>query len=108
MPASYGLHPVLNLAHLERYHVSEDNLGDRPKKHLNRLDFSEVPEYEVESITQERWRKSRKGRRTQELLVRFVGYDSSFDEWLTRRQLKNAPDILKAWDLRQESRALSQ
>jgi hypothetical protein len=57
MPASYGLHPILNLAHLECYHVSEDGLGDQPKKPLNRLDFSEVPEYEVELITQERWRK---------------------------------------------------
>jgi transposase InsO family protein len=53
MPASYGIHPVLNIAHLERYQASDADLGDRPQTGLSRLDFSEVPEYEVDSIIQE-------------------------------------------------------
>jgi hypothetical protein len=28
MPASYGIHPVLNIVHLERYQVSDTNLRD--------------------------------------------------------------------------------
>src|SRR3979490_881899 len=27
MPASYGIHPVLNIAHLEKYHLSPDEFG---------------------------------------------------------------------------------
>ena len=104
MPASYRIHPVLNMAHLELYRSSDPDLGERPVKNLNRADFTEIPEYEVEKILKDRWRKARNGRRTQELLTRFVGYDSSYDEWLTRRQLKNAPDILQAWDWKGVSR----
>ena len=47
LPASYGIHPVINIAHLESY--KPDNIHpDRPKKHLNRKDFSENPEFEVD------------------------------------------------------------
>jgi hypothetical protein len=101
MPASYGIHPILNIAHLERYASSDPEFGTRPTKLLNRDDFDTIPEFEVEAIVQDRWRKSRNGRKVQELLTRFTGYDASFDEWLTRRQLKNAPDVLRSWDLRQ-------
>ena len=50
MPQSYGIHPVLNIMHLERYQPSPDEFGNRPAKSLNRADFDELPEYEVEMI----------------------------------------------------------
>ena len=50
MPQSYGIHPVLNIAHLERYQPSPAEFGNRPAKSLNRADFDELPEYEVEMI----------------------------------------------------------
>ena len=100
MPASYGLHPVLNVTHLESYTTSDPAFGSRPSKRISRDDFETLPEYEVESIVAERWRRVRNGRRIQELLTHFVGYDSDYDEWLTRRQLKNAPDMLREWDRR--------
>ena len=98
MPASYGIHPVLNSSHLEPYHVSDPTLGERPIKNLSRADFEAVLEFEVETIIAERWKHVRNGRRVQELLTPFTGYDSSFDEWLTWRQLKNAPECLREWD----------
>jgi len=61
LPASYGLHPVLNIAHLEEYKLSPSSLGDRPTKRLNRQDFDELPEFEAEAIVGERLHKTRKG-----------------------------------------------
>ena len=98
LPASYGIHPVLNSAHLEPYISSDPQFGPRPSRHLDRDDFSELPEFEVEKIVRQRWKRVRNGRKVQELLTRFSGYDASHDEWLTRRQLRNAPDVLRQWD----------
>lgn len=35
MPASYGIHPVLNIAHLEKYQKSPPEFGEWPTKELN-------------------------------------------------------------------------
>jgi transposase InsO family protein len=102
LPASYPMHPVLNIAHLEKYNPSDQTLGERPTRHLNRADFSEVPEFEVESIIKSKWKKSRNGRRVELLWTKFADYDHSFNEWLTRRQLRNAPRVLRHWDKSQE------
>ena len=40
MPASYGLHLVLNVAHLECYTASDPSFGPRPVKSLQRADFT--------------------------------------------------------------------
>ena len=50
MPSSYGIHPILNIAHLEKYQSSPAEFGERPIKNLNREDFNELPEYKVERI----------------------------------------------------------
>ena len=50
MPQSYRIHPILNIAHLERYQPSPAKFGNRPTKSLNRTDFDELLEYEVEMI----------------------------------------------------------
>jgi hypothetical protein len=103
LPEAYRMHPVLNIAHLERYVSSEAEFGERPIRHLNRLDFLEQPEFEVEAVLDSKWRRVRNGRRIELLLTKFVGYDHSFNEWLTRRQLRNAPEILRRWDNHTES-----
>lgn len=97
MPASYGMHPVLNIAHLEKYQVSPPEFGTRPTKHLNRDDFAAMPEYEVESIIAERKKKGKNGRLIPQYLTRFKGYSGEDDEWLTIGQLKNAPEIIEQW-----------
>ena len=44
MPASYGIHPVLNIAHLEKYQTSPFEFGEQPQKSLNQEDFDDLPE----------------------------------------------------------------
>ena len=62
MPASYGIHPILNIAHLEKYQSSPAEFGDCPIKNLNWEDFNELPKYEVERIITERKKNGRNGR----------------------------------------------
>ena len=50
LPTSYGIHPILNVAHLKPYVSSDSRFGPRPSRHMNRTDFTEVPEYEVDTI----------------------------------------------------------
>ena len=104
MPASYGMHPVINIAHLERYVPSPPNLGTRSKKKMTRLDFEDLPEYEVESIIAERMFRTSGKRGVRQYRVRFTGYGADSDEWLTKNQLKNAPEVLENWQMSQMSR----
>lgn len=103
LPASYGMHPILNIAHLERYEASPAEFGDRPKRDLNRDDFNQLEEFEVERILREKTRRSSNGRKQILYLTRFVGYGPEYDEWLPRRNLRNAPDVLQAWEARKRS-----
>ena len=102
MAQSCGIHPVLNIAHLERYQPSPAEFGNRPTKSLNCTDFDELPEYKVEMIIADRRKRSRKGRYVMEYLTRFKGYNADSDEWLNSRQLRNAPEILKMWHKRRK------
>jgi len=45
MPASYGIHPALNIAYLEKYQTSPPEFGVWPQQSLNHEDFDELPEY---------------------------------------------------------------
>jgi len=84
MPASYRMYPVLNcISHLEQYVQSPKEFGKRPVKHLNQVDFTKIPEYEVETILRSRWHVAKNGRKIEELLTKFIGYDSSFNEWFS-------------------------
>jgi len=103
LPASYGIHPILNIAHLEEYKLSPSSLGDRPSKRLNRQDFDKLPEFKAEAIIGEWLRKTKKGRHIQEFKVRFMGYGPEFDEWLPPRNLKNAPELLAQWQATKNS-----
>jgi hypothetical protein len=96
LPASYKIHLVINIAHLESYHKDPDNI-DHPKKHLNRADFDDLPEYEVEAILKEKWFKVKKWH-IKKYWVKFVGYGPEWNEWLTKQALRNAPDILLDWE----------
>lgn len=100
MPSSYGLHPVINIAHLESYKQSPDEFGNRPKKRINRADFDELPEVDVDRIVAERKKKGRSNRLITEYLVRFEGHNEDHDEWKTAVQLKNAPEVLQQWKAR--------
>lgn len=101
LPASYGIHPIINIAHLEQYQQSPQEFGDRPTRRLNRKDFEELPEVEVEAIIGERRRKV-KSRHITEYKVRFIGFGPEGDEWKSKKGLGNAPQILSAWIKRRQ------
>lgn len=105
MPASYGIHPVINIAHLEPYEESPPEFGTRQNKRAIRKDFEDLPEYEVEQIIDERLSKVRNGKKQRLFLTRFVGYGPESDEWLTKTQLKNAPEILSNWEKERRQRS---
>jgi len=103
MPKSYGIHPILNIAHLEKYQPSPAKFGNRPTKSLNRADFDklleyELPEYEVEKVIAERQKKGRNGQCIIQYLTRFKGYTADSDEWLNLKQLRNTLEILETWE----------
>ena len=102
MPESYRIHPVLNIAHLEKYQPSPAEFSNRPTKSLNCADFNELPEYEVEMIITNRRKRGRKGRYVVEYLTRFKGYNADSNEWLNSRQLRNAPKVLEVWHKKQK------
>ena len=101
MPASYGIHPIINIAHLEKYSQSPPEFGARPTKHLSRQDFNDLPEEEIERIIAERWSK-RGRRRVQQFKVCWKNFGPDHDEWLSKRALANAPEILAKWRTRSE------
>ena len=102
MPASHGIHPVLNIAHLEKYQTSPPEFSERPQKSLNQEDFDDLPEYEVERIVAECQKKGRNGKHILQYLTRFKGYSEEFNEWLSENQLKNAPEPLELWKKEKE------
>ena len=54
MPVSYGINPIINIAHLEKYVSSPSEFGERPVKEMNRQDFNALPEEEIERIVAKR------------------------------------------------------
>ena len=56
LPSSYRIYPVINIAHLEPYHLSPEEFGNRPIIPFNRAESAEK-EWEVDSIVAERSRK---------------------------------------------------
>jgi len=53
LPASYRMHPILNITHLEKYEVSPPEFGDHLRKHFHQTDFETEPEYDIEDIVGE-------------------------------------------------------
>jgi len=86
MPTSYGIHPILNIEHLEAYNVSPPKFGEQPRQELQREDFEILPEYEVNEIIDEKWSRSRNGKQQKIYCVRFTGYALNFNQWLPQKE----------------------
>lgn len=94
LPDTYPMHNVVNLEHLTKYNRSPDS--DRQFL-SNPRDFIQASEeYEIEKIVQE---KTVKGK--DYYLVRWIGYGAEHNLWLSRYELRNAPEILNQWKLSQ-------
>lgn len=102
LPASYAIHPVININHLEKYNESPDEFGERVLVPKQRPDFDKMVEYEVEEIVGERWRKARQGRRQKQYQVRWKGYGPEDDTWELRNSLRNAPEAIRTWENRKD------
>ena len=59
------------------------------------MELEDAVEYEVEAIL--RHRKTGRRRRKLEYLVKFVGYDASYNEWLPAVNLTNASDLVRQY-----------
>ncbi len=104
LPATYRIHPVINRAFLEAYHPPPAEFSNnRPKKPFQREHFDAQPEFEIERIIDERMSRGQRGMRIRKYRVRWVGYDETYDEWLTRAQLRNAPGTLRDWEGRDKT-----
>jgi hypothetical protein len=90
LPDSYKGHNVFNLRHLTKYHRSHNATCPTLTNPRDALASSE--EYEVEKLVGERKLKGKVY-----YLVRWKGYDAEHDSWQTARDLRNAPELLKAW-----------
>ena len=90
LPDSYKGHNVLNLQHLTKYHRSPDESRPRLANPRDALPSSE--EYEVERIVGEKRKNGKLYYR-----IRWKGYDAEDDTWQSARDVRNAPELLKAW-----------
>jgi hypothetical protein len=89
-PDTYKGHNVINIQHLTKYHRSTDDT--RPRMADPRGSLPSTEEYEVEKIVGERRRKGRLYYR-----IRWKGYDAEDDTWQSARDVRNAPELVKAW-----------
>ena len=90
LPDSYKGHNVINIQHLTKYHRSADRT--RPKLSNPRDDLPSTEEYEVEKIVGERRKKGKIYYR-----IRWKGYDAEDNTWQSARDIRNAPELIKAW-----------
>ncbi len=86
--------PIFNLDHIKPYKESSEEWGSRSSLSDTREGRIESEEYEVDRIVAKRFDKRKK----QDVwLVRWKNYGPQFDTWQTRRDLRNAPELLRAF-----------
>jgi len=92
LPHSYGIHPVLSIAHLEPFREdATQNRSDLPRLREN------PDEYEVEEIVEQR-RECHNKRYRLMYKCRWKNYGVT-NEWIPESYLRNAPEILEAWKI---------
>jgi hypothetical protein len=101
-PRTYRLHlnnkypgfPIFNLDHLKLYKETLNEFGKRLVMLDTREHRLDAEEYEVEKIVGKKYNKRRK---QYTWLVRWKNYGPQFDTWQTRKDLRNAPEMLRAF-----------
>jgi hypothetical protein len=88
--------PVFNYDHLKPYtEPTEDVEGTRLRLPDTRNKKVVTEEYEVEKVVGKRYDKSR---RQNLWLVRWKNYGPQHDSWQTKKDLRNAPEMLRAFE----------
>lgn len=94
IPHTYDIHPVLSIAHLEKYN-STDDYRERDSLPPLREVTESTEEFEVLEIINER--RIKKGRRyVMEYQCDWKGYGIT-DEWIPLKNLRNAQELLSDW-----------
>jgi hypothetical protein len=96
--------PIFNYDHLKPYTEAKDS-EENPRLQLpdSRSNALASKEYEVEKIIGKRYDKSR---RQYMWLVRWRNYGPQYDSWQTKRDLRNAPEMVRAFERVQKVRKL--
>lgn len=72
---------------MELYKSSPKEFGKQPTRTLNRGDFEDNPEFEVECILGDRLSKAQRGRKICLYRVRYTGYGAEYDKWHSAKNL---------------------
>jgi hypothetical protein len=96
LPPSFPGNNVVNLQHLRPYLSSPSFFGKRTSLPDTRLHLQEGEQHDVEEIVAHRYDRKR---RKIVYLVRFQGYSSLADKWLTPRALRDVSDLLRSYQV---------
>ena len=99
IPEHYKIHDVISVAHLEPSAPPDADPFRRPRPEQSDSiyvegDTATSKSWEIERIID---KKITKGGRVR-YLIRWTGYGPEFDQWMTVKQLTNAPELIKAWE----------
>ena len=93
LPHSYGIHPILSIAHLEPYRADAGN----HQKDLERI-WEDPEEHEVKEIVEQRHKRHHKH---YQLMYKCWWKNKGItDEWIPESALQNAKEILNSWKLK--------
>jgi hypothetical protein len=95
IPHEYDIHPVISIAHLEKYTQSPEEFGEREELEPLRRHQKTTEEYEVLEIVDECKIKKR-GRYYKEYKCNWKGHGIT-DEWIPEKNLRNAQELLQEW-----------
>lgn len=84
------MHPVFNLEHLHKYHMSREELGERTKLPDTQEYLKASEEYVVEAILGHVV-CARKDGIQRMFRVHWEGYGPTEDTWVSKRDLQNMP-----------------
>jgi hypothetical protein len=95
IPHEYDIHPVLSIAHLEKYTPTSGEFGERNSLEPLRKQQKVTQEYEILEIVKERRIKIGKKYR-REYQCNWKGYGVT-EEWIPEKNLRNAQELLEDW-----------
>ena len=92
-PSMDRIHPTFHVGLLKRCILGGDG---QVRNTTPAIEAEDNQEYVVEKIIKERVTGHHK-----KYFIRWLGYDITYDSWLTREELQNAPQVLKSWTTHQ-------
>ena len=94
LPATWRIHNVLSIAHLEPAIFPNDDPYSRPRPdHPPAIIVDGESEWEIERLL-----AKRQSGRSSQYLVRWKGYGPEHDRWYSARQLANAKDLIQNYE----------